>query len=246
MAQYDSIATFYLDFIERNLAQETSVLNVARQAILRLAGDVAGLRVCDVACGEGHLTRAFAANSAETTGVDFSAELLKQARVKSAEVTYIHDDAQSLQKLHGQQFDLVTSNLALMDIPDLSATFRAIAHITKSGGRFIFSILHPCFEAPFDENNAPFELDDNENFVAARVNTYTNEGHWTSGGDGIRGRIGAHHRMLSTYINELLAAGFILERLDEPTLPVGDYAHWSEQALAVLPRALIISAKKSL
>ena len=51
--------------------------------------------------------------------------------------------------------------------------------------------------------------------------------------------------MLSTYINELLAAGFILERLAEPTLPSGNYAHWSEQALAILPRALIVSAKKT-
>lgn len=33
---------------------------------------------------------------------------------------------------------------------------------------------------------------------------------------GVRSRVGAYHRMLSTYLNTLVAAGFALERIIEP------------------------------
>ncbi len=47
------------------------------------------------------------------------------------------------------------------------------------------------------------------------VRRYASEGLWDSGGDGMRGRMGAYHRKLSTYVNDLIASGFALERLDE-------------------------------
>jgi hypothetical protein len=48
---------------------------------------------------------------------------------------------------------------------------------------------------------------------------YPEEGFWRSGGDGIRGRMGSYHRMLSTRINDLQMSGFRLERLEEPLPP---------------------------
>src|SRR3954469_193658 len=90
---------------------------------LALAGDVAGLRVPDVGCGRGAASRALAAAGAEVTGADLTPELVAAARRHEAEqplgITYLESDAQQLAELADAAFDLVTCQLALMDIPDL-------------------------------------------------------------------------------------------------------------------------------
>ena len=48
---------------------------------------------------------------------------------------------------------------------------------------------------------------------------YSAEGWWRSVGhnpDGVRIRIGAHHRTLATYLNALIGAGLVLDRVVEP------------------------------
>ena len=160
------------------------------------------------------------------TEVNLSTKMLTLAKARSVDIPnldYVNDDAQSLEKLAKASFDLVISNLAFMDISDLNQTYRAVQRILKPEGRFIFSILHPCFEAPFQIPESQVETNTEVNFVACRVIRYTEEGYWNSGGDGIRGSVGAYHRTFSTYINGLLDNGFQLQRLHEPTLPPGKY-----------------------
>jgi hypothetical protein len=70
----------------------------------------------------------------------------------------------------------------------------------------VFAVLHPCFETPFTVPENTIEIDEQGNFVAVRVMQYIEEGYWNSGGDGMRGRVGAYHRTLSTYLNTLLAS----------------------------------------
>lgn len=82
----------------------------------------------------------------------------------------------------------------------------------------VFSITHPCFEPPYAQW---VTLDDGS--VARAVNNYFREGFWRSENGGIRSRVGAQHRMLSTYLNELATAGFALERMLEP-LATGEHA----------------------
>jgi len=49
------------------------------------------------------------------------------------------------------------------------------------------------------------------------VGNYFEEDFWRSDNPkGVRGVVGAFHRTLSTYLNELVEAGFIIERLIEP------------------------------
>jgi hypothetical protein len=49
------------------------------------------------------------------------------------------------------------------------------------------------------------------------VTGYFDERAWfSSNPDGVRSRVADHHRMLSTYLNQLSSAGFVLERTLEP------------------------------
>ena len=75
-AQYDGIADAYK-------RTKTSPLreHVEAYSFLRMLGDLQGLRVLDLACGDGFYTRAIAAaGAAEVVGVDISADMLTLAR----------------------------------------------------------------------------------------------------------------------------------------------------------------------
>ena len=118
--------------------------------LLNLAGDTAGLRVLDLGCGNGYLSRRFARQGAIVTGVDASAPIIERAQAREAReplgVTYHVVDAAHLDMLVDSSCDLVISNMALMDIEDATGTIQEVARILRPQGRFIFSMCHPCFD----------------------------------------------------------------------------------------------------
>jgi len=64
--------------------------------------------------------------------------------------------------------------MALMDIPDLTATVHTVARIVEPNGWFIFSILHPCYNTP-----PSGELATPDGWVRT-VSRYFTEGYWRS------------------------------------------------------------------
>ena len=246
-AKYDAAANFYAEFVRTALASPTSVLSVVTEQVIEALGNVNDLRICDLACGEGHLARGLAERGGVVTGVDISEGILERAEQQtrdSLELRYVKDDAQTLTGVLEPSFDIIVSNLALMDIADLEGVFDSCCRILRSGGTFVFSVLHPCFETPFDADHPLIETSESGEFLACRVSRYLEEGYWTSGGEGVRGRVGAYHRTLSTYLNALLAAGFRLSEVYEPTLPRGEYETVEEQWLSKIPRGLVLKSYK--
>jgi SAM-dependent methyltransferase len=128
-----------------------------------------------------------------------------------APISYVVDDAQRLSTCADESFDGVTCQLALMDIPDLTATLSSVHRVLSPGGWFVFVIGHPCFLAPeattqHGAGSRPARL----------VNGYFDERFWRSSNPhGVR-RAGHYHRPLATYLNSLTALGFRLEAVDEP------------------------------
>jgi SAM-dependent methyltransferase len=155
------------------------------------------------------------------TGVDVSAEMLGRARASGPpDITYIQADvAGDLAWWDGRPFDGCTCEMALMDIDDLAGALSAVTAVLRPGGWFVASIVHPCL--PGSERGAsswpPGE-------------GYEREGWWTSpdhhSPEGVRIRVGATHRKLSTYLNALLDAGLEAERFTEPPAPVPTYLLW--------------------
>jgi ubiquinone/menaquinone biosynthesis C-methylase UbiE len=211
-ASYDDIAQWYDSYLRENPIYHEIVL----PTLLELAGEVNGQTICDLACGQGWIARELARRGAQVTGVDLADQLLVLARRYEEReplgIEYLQDDAQSAQTLAEASFDGTTCILALMTIPDLGAVFRTVRRILKPGGWFVFAITHPCFETP----HAGW-LSTDEGTVVRTVGGYFHERFWTSRNPGgVRGRVGEHHRMLSTYLNTLIATGFALEQMREP------------------------------
>ena len=245
--KYDDISTFYHEFVRDSEHYAGSVIHLLAATLLELLGDIHGELICDLACGEGHLARAMAQRGAQVIGVDVSEKLLIHARAHSMEfpgITFQHSDAHKLSEFDAAVFENVVSNMAMMDFENHYAVFDSVARVLKPSGLFTFSLLHPCFEPPFYMPDETCVLDEVGDFAHIRIQHYLREGYWQSGGDGMRGRVGAYHRTLSTYVNDLLATGFQIVGMFEPTLPPANYDTVEEQWLSLIPRGLIIQAQK--
>lgn len=210
-APYDAIADWYDELVRSAPLYEELIL----PAMLDLAGDVAGLAVLDVACGQGLVSRALARRGASVTGTDISTELLERARRYERDeplgIRYVHDDAQVLASFPDAAFDGATCGMALMNFDDLDAAAHALRRVLKPGGWFVAALTHPCYQTPASE------WIEDERGPARLVRGYFNEGYWESPGSaGVRGKVGEHHRTLSTYINTFASAGLLVERMSEP------------------------------
>ena len=238
---YDNHVAYYIDFVDRALASQNSLLNILVVRIKEILGDrLPGARVGDIACGEGYLSRYLGQlGPREVIGVDSSAALVEIAaqRSNASNTSFRVDDAQYLRTFSDASLDIAVSQMAIMDIPDHQALFRSVRRVLMPKGIFVFSMLHPCFETPFQVPDQPqYLVDDNNTPIACIVHRYASEGYWKSGGTGVRGHMGAYHRTLSTLLNDLLAAGFLLEKLEEPLL--GEIG-----VAAEIPRALVVAAR---
>jgi SAM-dependent methyltransferase len=240
---YDRNVRMYLEFIDRSLAAEPSLYIGLCDIFKRLLGDrLRNARVLDLACGEGYQSRYLAPlGPREVLGVDLSSRLIDVARERcdAANVEFRVDDARTLATIDDASMDVVVSQMAMMDIADHVATFRAVGRVIAPDGMFVFSCLHPCFQSPTNipEGQEPFLRDENNEPIAVLAWRYTSEGHFMSGGDGVRGHMGSYHRMLSTYVNDLQDSGFALERLEEPV--------WDDApgVLSRVPIVMVIAAR---
>ena len=77
---YDEIADWYDGWVGEDPAQDDPLFHVVET----LMGDVAGRRVCDLACGQGRVARRLAELGAMVVGIDLSARLLEIARRREA------------------------------------------------------------------------------------------------------------------------------------------------------------------
>jgi 2-polyprenyl-3-methyl-5-hydroxy-6-metoxy-1,4-benzoquinol methylase len=241
-AAYDEIADWYDDAVQNGILAPFHDWVIL--IVLDLAKEVKGLRVCDLACGQGIVTRRLAERGASVVGVDLSEKLLDIAwryeREEPRGISYVRGDAQALDAIADETFDGVVCNTALMDIPDLAAALRTVSRILRPRGWFVFSVVHPIFQTP----GSPRWTRKGDVIVGADVRNYFAEGYWRRDDlDGVRGRVGAYHRTLSTYINALVQSGLTIERLSEPraTGRFGDLAPVYKE----LPVALIARCTKN-
>lgn len=212
---YDAIAEAYDADVVDSILHRVSI-----PSLVKACGP--GERLLDLACGQGVLARALAGEGRTVIGVDSSRRLLEIAARRESDrplgIRYCRDDARTLASLEDGSFDGVASNLALGDIDDLGAMFRAVARVLRPGGWFAFAALHPCFCPP---RRATVQVDGG---TALQVGRYFDEGpHRRSQHTRPFAGMEWHHRTLSTIWRELGAAGLVVKELTEP-YPPGDVA----------------------
>ena len=124
--------------------------HIERYTLLRLAGDVAGKAVIDLACGEGYYTRALRRQgAARVVGVDLSRGMIELAEAEEARrplgVEYRVGDVRTLE-VPGE-FDLAFAAYLLnhaRTAEELTQMCRAVARALRPGGRFVTANSNPA------------------------------------------------------------------------------------------------------
>src|SRR5947199_10818662 len=92
-----------------------------------------GSPVCDLACGQGWVARELARRGAQVTGLDLAPNLLALARRYEEQeplgIVYVQGDAERADPLSDRQFTGCVCVMALINIPDLQATFQSVRRI---------------------------------------------------------------------------------------------------------------------
>jgi 2-polyprenyl-3-methyl-5-hydroxy-6-metoxy-1,4-benzoquinol methylase len=196
-------------------------------AVERLLGVSAGLRILDIACGNGVTSRRLFATGAHVVGIDFSETLIDLAKSRSpgGEIDYKVVDAtdyDALRSLGEAAFDRALCNMALMDMAEIRPLLKALARVLRPGGSFVFSVLHPCFNNPTTIQMA--ELEDREGrlttIYSVKISKYMTP--YTRLGAAMHGQPVPHpyfHRSLESLLAPGLEAGFVLDALEERTFP---------------------------
>ena len=190
--------------------------------LIRLAGEVRGLRVLDLACGNGYLSRRFARQGAKVTAVDANVPLIelvsKREEQAPSGISYHVSDAAHLEMLSDGTIDLVVCNMALMDIENAEGAIQEVSRVLKTGGRFVASISHPCFDK-VNSSGWDIEYIFPTTTIWRKMSRYreiaVDDLPWRR----VPGKVvitPSYHRPLSWYFRALRAAGMVVAAFEEP------------------------------
>ena len=125
-------------------------------ALLDACGNVDGLRVLDLGCGQGYFSRELAKRGASVIGVDLSEKQVAYARRHEQQETLgVEYRVLAAERIANEfsagDFDLVAACMSVHDMPDEAAVLRATAALLTGGQRFVFSVPHPLGDMPYRE-----------------------------------------------------------------------------------------------
>jgi SAM-dependent methyltransferase len=200
---------------------------ITMPAFLALLPEVSGRSGLDIGCGEGHSSRLLAQRGARMTAVDISPTFIRLALEQESQeqlgIEYRQASALAL-PFPDQTFDFAVAFMSFMDIPQPDRAVREAVRVLRPGGFLQLAITHPCFDTP----RRGWVRD-----AAGRKIAYQSGDYFTQD----QGRVeewlfsmtppGVHHglppfrtpkffRTLSAWVNDLIDAGFVLERMEEP------------------------------
>ena len=216
---------------------------------LHLFGDVSGKSMLEICCGSGHSLVYNAERGAkELWGVDISQKQLDNAAKLLSEKGYaanlICSKMEDELDVPKEYFDYVYSIYGIGWSTDLQCTFDNIASYLKKDGIFIFSWHHTlnyCIGWSCDERSDVFEDD-----KLPMTRSYFDESYF---------KMPVHdseivlcNRKISTYINALAKAGFVIEQLveesDKASLEAEGDVDPKTRKAKMLPISFCIKARK--
>jgi ubiquinone/menaquinone biosynthesis C-methylase UbiE len=196
-------------------------------AFFAMLPEVKGLAGIDLGCGEGHNTRLLAKRGARVTAVDISEVFIHHARQaeeqKPLGIRYQVASAVEL-PFADASFDFAVGFMSFMDIPETECVLAEAHRVLRPGGFLQFSIEHPCFSTPHRRNLR----DSQGRTYALEVGDYfrnrdgeVDQWLFSAAPPEVRQGLSSFKtprftRTLSQWLNSLLEAGFVLERVEEP------------------------------
>jgi SAM-dependent methyltransferase len=204
---YDNDSNF-ANYMERRQGQENANDTLEKPVICELIGDVSGLNILDLGCGDAAFAKDLLEWGCKTyTGIEGSSNMVQAATqaLQGENVRVIHTAMENWSYPH-HTFDLVISRLALHYIQDIESLFQKVLQSLKPNGRLVFSIEHPVITSTLQTSGQRTDW---------VVDNYFTEGfreqQW------LGGTVHKYHRTIEHYYRALQQAGFTVEQLREST-----------------------------
>jgi SAM-dependent methyltransferase len=214
------------------------------EQIIPLAEEELGDRsaVLDVGCGDGQISRALAARGVDVVGIDPTWNQISVAAARGGGARYVRGDAAHL-PFPDASFDGAVACLVFEHVDELDDAIAEIARVLRGDGRFALFLNHPLLQAPSSGWIDDHMVDPPEQYW--RVGPYLPEAETME-----QVELGVHvrflHRPLSRYLNALVDAGLVLERMVEPAPPPGFLAEAPEYVeAATIPRLLYLRLRRT-
>jgi len=204
----------------------------------QLFGDVTDKKVLEIGCGTGHSLQYIGERKAsELWGIDLSIEQIDKTKQHLAgcnlSANLICSPMEEDCGIPIDYFDIVYSVYGIGWTTDLDGTFNKIASYLKKDGVFIFSWSHPIHKCVAAEDD-----------ILKFKKCYFDESWYSVSVDG--GVLSLSDRKLSTYVNALAKAGFVIEQMieesDNDILESKD-SEFAQKA-KMLPATFVIKARK--
>lgn len=206
----------------------------------QLFGEVTGKKLLEIGCGNGQsLQYQGERGASELWCIDLSDKQIEKAtqHLQSCRVSakLICSPMEEECGIPADYFDFVYSIYAIGWTTDLEGTFNRIASYLKKDGVFIFSWSHPIHKCVTAENN-----------MLVFSKSYFDEAWYPVPLD--EGLLTLADRKLSTFVNALSKAGFVIEQMIEETDEEllhsrEDYSELAHRA-KLLPLTFVIRARK--
>lgn len=179
----------------------------------KMLPDFTDKRVLDLGCGYGwHCLYAAQKGASAVLGIDLSAKMIQEA-IRKNRCDKIEYKVLGIEDFDypARSYDIVISSLALHYVEELAPVFARINNTLVSGGTFVFTMEHPVFTAYgsqewfYDEEGKPAHWPVDRYFVEGkRVANFLGED------------IVKYHHTLTSILQGLLKAGFIIKEVIEP------------------------------
>jgi ubiquinone/menaquinone biosynthesis C-methylase UbiE len=220
LAWYNNNAKNYTDHV-RDPNNSVYHSYYEKPAMYSLLPELQGKTVLSLGCGSGEDSNYLKKAGAEkSVGIDLSVGILKHAKEAYSECEFIEMNMEKLE-FNDNTFDFVYSSLAIHYIEDWTQTFKEVFRVLKPNSYFLFSCNHPTsssMEKKGVEDNTTLTLEVHYN---KNTNTVETKGDYFNRRKIIdvlgKNTVNTWHKPLQEIISEAQYAGFIIDRIVEPT-----------------------------
>ncbi|MCK9351462.1 MAG: class I SAM-dependent methyltransferase [Candidatus Pacebacteria bacterium] len=209
---WEHVGDWYDDLLRD---EDTYQNKVILPNVVRLAALKNGMKVLDLACGQGFFSRAFADAGAAVVGTDISAKLIAIAKKNVSNAKFFVSPAHRLEMIQEHSLDAATIILAAQNIENISEVFKEIQKKLKPGGKLLLVLNHPAFRNP---GASSWGFDEQAKKQYRRIDAYMTESkREIDMHPGSQKKITtvSFHRPLQVYFKTLANAGFQISRLEE-------------------------------
>lgn len=168
--------------------------------------------ILDLGCGDGFLINLLKNKYANLLGIDGASNMIEIAKKNNSDIEnkfWVADITKEL-PLETASFDIILSNMVLMDLSNIKLLLNEVFRILKPLGLFVFTINHPCFSYISHQES---------NLAKRYLDCFQYEKKLDKV---IAGNCNNYHRPIQYYINELLTSNLQLKSVEEISIDLDE------------------------